>query len=476
MVTLIYFEYLQLILIIPKAIESSLFFLNIILAYKKYSEHNWNDRPLVERLFFIGLIGWFIYIFLDIFIFLFAPVSMSLAPDGIYKGYLSNYLSLTLVNLIRDIAFTGALIQLWSYFFASLTILLGEAQASKIFRNWVVRMTVLVISLIVLAFDQIKVEILDGLPIVNAEYQGLGGFVIGLFICIYFGGVVLLISSLRKEILAQSSNKMKHHILALILGVLIMGIGNLYWLFLGILEGAVPLLFHGTSNRFFFTYLGHFIWTLSPIFIYFGFQKPIDVSPKIDDDYNKIGMFNFKKLVEEEFLAMYLIKGNRIIYINALMKKCMKMTLKNQNLWDIETLFSHIHPQDLPQVKKYYDFQNLDKIPHNFYELRYLCSDNEVKWVKQITIPIIQYKEPVLQIIFEDITERKLAEQEKKTLQGLLPICASCKKIRDDEGYYVQIERYLHDHSDVEFTHGLCPDCMEKMFKEIDSKDNEKKN
>ncbi len=51
-----------------------------------------------------------------------------------------------------------------------------------------------------------------------------------------------------------------------------------------------------------------------------------------------------------------------------------------------------------------------------------------------------------------------------KTLSGLLPICASCKKIRDDKGYWNQIESYLHEHSSAEFSHGLCPECIEKMY------------
>jgi AmiR/NasT family two-component response regulator len=53
-----------------------------------------------------------------------------------------------------------------------------------------------------------------------------------------------------------------------------------------------------------------------------------------------------------------------------------------------------------------------------------------------------------------------------KVLSGLLPICASCKKIRDDQGYWNQIEAYLRDHSDVEFSHGLCPDCAKKHYPE----------
>jgi CheY-like chemotaxis protein len=54
-----------------------------------------------------------------------------------------------------------------------------------------------------------------------------------------------------------------------------------------------------------------------------------------------------------------------------------------------------------------------------------------------------------------------------KTLSGLLPICASCKKIRDDQGYWTQLEYYISEHSEAEFTHGCCPECMEKLYPEI---------
>jgi len=54
-----------------------------------------------------------------------------------------------------------------------------------------------------------------------------------------------------------------------------------------------------------------------------------------------------------------------------------------------------------------------------------------------------------------------------KTLSGLLPICAGCKKIRDDQGYWQQVEFYLQGHSDATFTHGLCPDCCTRLYPEI---------
>ncbi len=62
------------------------------------------------------------------------------------------------------------------------------------------------------------------------------------------------------------------------------------------------------------------------------------------------------------------------------------------------------------------------------------------------------------------ITELTEALGKVKKLSGLLPICASCKKIRDDQGYWNQIENYIREHSDAEFSHSLCPECVENMY------------
>jgi CheY-like chemotaxis protein len=60
--------------------------------------------------------------------------------------------------------------------------------------------------------------------------------------------------------------------------------------------------------------------------------------------------------------------------------------------------------------------------------------------------------------------ELRLALDNVKVLKGLLPICASCKKIRDDRGYWEGVESYIKKHSDVEFSHGLCPDCITRLY------------
>jgi PAS domain S-box-containing protein len=84
----------------------------------------------------------------------------------------------------------------------------------------------------------------------------------------------------------------------------------------------------------------------------------------------------------------------------------------------------------------------------------------------------------VIQCNIRDITQRRRIEEERrrltddlqdalakiKRLRGLLPICASCKKIRDDKGYWNQLETYIQDHSEAEFSHGFCPECMKKLY------------
>ncbi|MDQ5985016.1 MAG: hypothetical protein CSYNP_00720 [Syntrophus sp. SKADARSKE-3] len=62
------------------------------------------------------------------------------------------------------------------------------------------------------------------------------------------------------------------------------------------------------------------------------------------------------------------------------------------------------------------------------------------------------------------ISELRKALSNVKKMSGLLPICASCKKIRDDRGYWNQVEKYVSDHSEAQFSHGICPECTKKLY------------
>ena len=91
----------------------------------------------------------------------------------------------------------------------------------------------------------------------------------------------------------------------------------------------------------------------------------------------------------------------------------------------------------------------------------------------------------VVQPMSLEISQRKQAEKERektifnlqealakvKTLSGLLPICASCKKIRDDTGYWNQIESYIRDHSEAAFSHSICPQCAKELYPDLGNYD-----
>jgi PAS domain S-box-containing protein len=113
-------------------------------------------------------------------------------------------------------------------------------------------------------------------------------------------------------------------------------------------------------------------------------------------------------------------------------------------------------------------------------EARYLRKTGEPLW-GNLTVERIE--DSTGQMLFvlvmvEDISERRRAAEERehmivelkealasvKTLRGLIPICASCKKIRDDKGFWSQVEVYVRDRSDAEFSHDICPDCMKKLY------------
>ena len=72
-----------------------------------------------------------------------------------------------------------------------------------------------------------------------------------------------------------------------------------------------------------------------------------------------------------------------------------------------------------------------------------------------------------LNLLAEEISDSIL---ETKKLSGLLPICAWCKKLRDDKGYWNSVEEYMSKHAQAEFTHGMCPECYDRIMAEQDNK------
>jgi len=115
-------------------------------------------------------------------------------------------------------------------------------------------------------------------------------------------------------------------------------------------------------------------------------------------------------------------------------------------------------------------------------EHTHCAADGKCRDVEVHGFPIFDEKGKIVQMIEYsiDISERKQAAlerekliqdlqkalQEVKALSGLLPICSSCKKIRDEKGSWNNLEMYISEHSDAEFSHGICPDCAQRLYPE----------
>ncbi len=72
--------------------------------------------------------------------------------------------------------------------------------------------------------------------------------------------------------------------------------------------------------------------------------------------------------------------------------------------------------------------------------------------------------------LYRTLRELQRALQDIRTLSGFIPICASCKKIRDDKGFWSQVEEYIQERSDAQFSHSICPDCVEKHYSKYSKK------
>ncbi len=140
--------------------------------------------------------------------------------------------------------------------------------------------------------------------------------------------------------------------------------------------------------------------------------------------------------------------------------------------------------EDLEGVKEFHGLCRTasNAVPRN-HEFRFIDKQGNIRHVNS-TMTILPGTKMGLSS-FLDITHRKQAEDERekliselrkaltevKKLSGMLPICSSCKKIRDDKGYWNQIEAYIAEHSEAEFSHGLCPECLKNMYPGIDIDD-----
>jgi PAS domain S-box-containing protein len=202
-----------------------------------------------------------------------------------------------------------------------------------------------------------------------------------------------------------------------------------------------------------------------------SYQFTKTVIDSMNDAISVINIDDFKIVsVNKTFLKEYSIEKEE----DVIGKTCYEVTHKRHTIC--------APPDDMCPLKDAVETGEHREVEHVH------CGEHDEKlYVEVSATPIKDDAGKIMQVIHvtRDITARKEAEAERerlirelqkalshiKTLTGLLPICSHCKKIRDDKGYWNQIEVYISEHSEAEFSHGICPECKEKLYPGYTRKD-----
>lgn len=186
----------------------------------------------------------------------------------------------------------------------------------------------------------------------------------------------------------------------------------------------------------------------------------------------------FKSAFESAAIGMALISlDGRFLKINQPLCDITGYTIEELTK---KTIRDITHPDDFERGAEYVKKVFTGEIRSSRMEKRYIHKSGQNIWVS-LSVSAVRDKNGVViyginQVL--DITERKKSEEERKKLihklqnalanvkklSGLLPICSSCKKIRDDRGYWNQIESFIKSHSEADFTHGICPECEKNLY------------
>lgn len=185
----------------------------------------------------------------------------------------------------------------------------------------------------------------------------------------------------------------------------------------------------------------------------------------------------YRTLVEQSNEGILIIQDERLVFVNDRLGALLGIEAKGLVGSHIKEI---VYPDDVDSARERHEKRVSGEIGPSTYDLRFKTASGEPLWVF-VSASRIKWKgnHAVLAMI-TDINERKRLESEReemigelqraiadvKTLTGLLPICASCKKIRDDNGYWQQVESFIGERTEAEFSHGICPDCFKRLYPE----------
>jgi len=169
-------------------------------------------------------------------------------------------------------------------------------------------------------------------------------------------------------------------------------------------------------------------------------------------------------------------ESQEVLHVNATVYRMLGMTPQEVLGKPVQDILVEANPELLEEA------QLVDGV---YGPLQITCAGGGIRHV-DITVAVIPWDgKPALLYSLRDVTERTRLEEERgrlirelqdalatvKQLSGLLPICANCKRIRDDDGYWATVEHYIAEHTQAQFSHGICPECRDVLYPEFSDQD-----
>ena len=182
----------------------------------------------------------------------------------------------------------------------------------------------------------------------------------------------------------------------------------------------------------------------------------------------------FRRMFKDHGAVMYIVDLSTLAIIDA-----NKAALSFYG-YDLETMLTKRIPDlnIMPEAEIRAEIERAVEEGRSHYVFKHQLASGEIRDIEVYANPIlIQGKEYSFSIV-HDITDRRLAEEEReklinelqealkeiKTLRGILPLCSFCKKVRNDKGYWEQVDVYIHKHSQADISHSVCPDCAKEHY------------
>ncbi len=211
--------------------------------------------------------------------------------------------------------------------------------------------------------------------------------------------------------------------------------------------------------------------------------------------------FPWSRMIEDPILIGILNKGIeladktgvldrdfRSTYVSPSIERVLGFTPKERKRQELDEM---VTPGSLQRIMEKFkqdlqgdERQDADPDRSVIIDVEYYHANGSTVWMENNVKAMRDQTGSIIGIygVSRDVTEARQAQEalvlerdrlqealgKVKKLSGLLPICASCKKIRNDQGYWSQIESYIRDHSEAQFSHGICPECAKLLYSDLD--------